>query len=378
MRTLTTKSARRRAASLLVLALAAGSTPLLGATAATAAPGQGVEARQSAQAVPFTEAVLVPGASEDTWTISWRAPGAKRVTVRVGADADSIASRPALVSHDADGSLTFTNTSARPWVRLSANGGAPLDVTTRSLGLDGASNFRDAGGHRTTDGRWVRYGVLYRSSALTLTTSDSALVDSLGLTGVFDLRTASERAETPNVEVPGAPVRHLDVNGEGGGGIPAVTSPAAAEQLMIDAEIGFVDSPTARTAYRELFTELATADGASVYHCTAGKDRTGWASVVLLTLLGVSAETVMADYLLSNTYYLNSPEVQEGLSHLPAHIRAIYEPLLAVRAAYLQAGLDRVAEEFGSMRAYAIEGLGLTPALLERLEDTMLVGAPTS
>lgn len=372
------RAARRGAATVLVLATAAGVVAPVLEGPASATPGKPGPAVQDARAIPFTDASLEPGDVAGTWTVRWSAPRAHLVAVHVGGDRGSIAARPVEVTHDAAGSVTFRSTSARPWVRLTTDRGASLEVTTRVLGLTGAPNFRDAGGYRTTDGRWVRYGVVYRSPALTLTGAELATASGLGITGDFDLRTTAEATATPDAALTGAAYVHLNVMGDATGAtIPAVSSPEQAAGFMVAAERSFVDADTAKAAYRELFTHLATDEGASLFHCTAGKDRTGWANAVLLTLLGVPQETVMEDYLLSNTYYLNSPAVQAQLNALPASYRAIYERFMAVDASYLQAGLDRVAEEYGSMEAYAVEGLGLTPQLLEQLRDKLLVGAPT-
>jgi hypothetical protein len=122
-----------------------------------------------------------------------------------------------------------------------------------------------------------------------------------------------------------------------------------------------------QAALHDLFTTLAFTPGASLYHCSAGKDRTGWASAVLLTLLGVSSDVVMQDYLLSNTYYFNSPSVQNTLAALPPATTAIYTHLLDVEPAYLQAGLDQVKATYGSMTNYALRGLKLSPVTLALL-----------
>lgn len=255
--------------------------------------------------------------------------------------------------------------------------GSSLKATTRVLGFASAPNFRDVGGYRTTDGRWVRYGVVYRSPALALNDADLIMASGLGITGDFDLRTTAEAAAIPDVALPGAEYVHLNVLGDAGDvTLQAVSSRDHAVAVMLATQRSFVDADTAKAAYSELFTRLATDQGASVYHCTAGKDRTGWATAVLLTLLGVSRETVMQDYLLSNSYYLNSPTVQAQLMALPSGKRAIDRRFMAVYPAYLQASLDRVEEKYGSMEAYAKQGLGLAPDLILQLRNKLLVREP--
>jgi protein-tyrosine phosphatase len=143
---------------------------------------------------------------------------------------------------------------------------------------------------------------------------------------------------------------------------------------MQEIEQDFVTNATARAAFGALLTGIADSNGATRYHCTAGKDRTGWATAVLLTLLGVSQDTVTQDYLLSNTYYFDSPAVQGMLKAMPAAEAAIYAPLLEVQASYLQAGFDQVAASYGSMYDYAVHGLGLSPETIDKLRAELLVG----
>lgn len=276
------------------------------------------------------------------------------------------------------GILTFTSTADRPWVRLDPARGASLDVSARVLGLTSATNLRDSGGYRTNTGQWVRFGALYRSPALTLSEEDTASVAELGLSDVYDLRTPGAIAEEPDVELAGVRYHELDVLGDliSGSGLPEFTTVEQARQFMIQTERDMVGAASAKSGHRDLLTGLITGAGAGLYHCTAGKDRTGWASAVLLTLLGVDEETVMADYLLSNTHFFGSPAVQAELAAMPAQKREIYEPLMRVEREYLQAGLDRVDEEYGSMEAYAEEGLDLSDEVIERLRERYLVGEP--
>jgi protein-tyrosine phosphatase len=111
-----------------------------------------------------------------------------------------------------------------------------------------------------------------------------------------------------------------------------------------------------------------------VYHCSAGKDRTGWATAVLLTALGASRETVMADYLASNGYLVEKNKAM--FSAMPAATAAKLQPVFTVRAAYLQAAFDEVDRRYGSFDHYLGEGLGLDDAALARLRARFLAGAP--
>jgi protein-tyrosine phosphatase len=266
---------------------------------------------------------------------------------------------------------------AREFFRLVPNRGASLTVGQRSLGLASDPNLRDVGGYRTTSGQWVREDLLYRSAALSLTPADLKLVNGLDIREDADLRTPGENATTPDVIPAGARYDNFNVLGTASTPTPSLPTEAAAVQTMIDGEQQMVLSDAAHQALRDLFTTLAYTPGASLYHCSAGKDRTGWATAVLLTLLGVPSDVIMQDYLLSNTYYFNSPSVQNTLAGLPPATAAIYTHLLDVEPAYLQAGLDQVKATYGSMANYALRGLKLSPATLALLKAKLLVGAPT-
>jgi protein-tyrosine phosphatase len=245
----------------------------------------------------------------------------------------------------------------------------------RDVGLAGYPNLRDIGGYRATDGQWVATGVVYRSPALSLTAADLAVTDTLGITDVYDLRTPAEMAATPDVLPAGAAYHHLNVLGQASPAAPSVTSAAQAQEYMAEMARQFVTAAAARTAFGTLLTGIADSSGAQLYHCTAGKDRTGWATAVILTLLGVPAGTVMSDYLLSSAYYYESQAVQTQLSALPAAKSAVYARILDVEPAYLQAGLDQVTASYGSMDDYVRQGLRLSGATIARLTRRLLAGA---
>jgi protein-tyrosine phosphatase len=260
---------------------------------------------------------------------------------------------------------------------MTAGTGAAFAQPTPAHGGTLAShpNLRDIGGYRTADGQRVRMGVVYRAQALSLSAADLAVVDSLGITDAYDLRTPAEIAAAPDVVPAGAAYLNLNVLGTDSPAVPPVASAAQAQQYMAEMQQEFVTSAPARTAFGTLLTGIADSSGAQLYHCSAGKDRTGWATAVILTLLGVPAETVMSDYLLSNPYYYETPAVQAMLSALPVAKSAVYGRMLDVEPAYLQAGLDQVAASYGSMDNYVHLGLGLSNATIAKLRHRLLTGA---
>ncbi|KJY33452.1 tyrosine-protein phosphatase [Streptomyces sp. NRRL S-495] len=375
---MTISRTRLTAAVALTGALVLG-TPAL-AVAAPAAGSASADTSAAAPAVarhaiPFTSATATQQA-DGSFTLAWTAPGARSVTVYAGTDPDDIRHRKAVAKGTGSATVTVTGLAAadRWFFELVPDRGAPLVVADRSLHLASAPNFRDAGGYRTADGRWVRTGVVYRSGDLSrLTDQDLAKLRRLGIRTVFDLRTPGEQKTAPDRVPAGATVVNANVLGVADTGAFNVTSPQAAVQAMVDAERTMVSADSARTAYHSVLNALVERNDENVlFHCTAGKDRTGWASAALLTALGVPRETVEADYLASNTY--RAAEIAATLAQLPPAYQAIYKPLLDVRSEYLAAGFDEVQRKFGSFDAYLKSGLGLDRRDLRDLRSQLLVG----
>ena len=340
---------------------------LTGITApvATAAPAPG--APRAAQRIPFT-AAEVTARDDGSYEVTWKAPGNRHVAVRAGGRT--------VATGGATGSVTVKGLPAadRQWFTLVPEHGGSLRVADRLIRLEGTSNFRDAGGYRTGDGRWVRMGVVYRSDSLDkLTDADLAKLKRLGLSADYDFRTTSERAAAPDRLPQGVTYVVANVVGDDS---PLFSMPETAEEaarLMIDGEKSMVSGASAKAAYASVFADLSDGDADGlVYHCTAGKDRTGWASATLLTALGVPRETVMKDYLASNDYRAEANAA--ALAAMPAAQAAVYKPMLDVRAEYLNSGFDEVEDAYGSFAAYERKGLGLDARELHALKAELLVG----
>jgi protein-tyrosine phosphatase len=358
-------------AAATVTAAAAG-TASAAAKPTAALPSSPIAAHRNAfGASPFTSASVAAGVTSGTLAVTWSAPHSLgRVAVFAGSNSKT---QPHLVgAGSGNGSLTVT-AAYGDWIRLVPASDSPLVLSVRDLGLASDPNLRDAGGYRSSDGQWVRMGAVYRSQALSLTSSDLAAVNALGISDDYDLRTTAEIAQSPDVVPAGATYTNLDVM-SGISLTPSLTSASAAQQYMQEIEQYFVTNATARTGFGQLLTGVANSKGAVVFHCTAGKDRTGWATAVLLTLLGVPQSTVMQDYLLSNKYYFDSPAVQAELKAMPSAEAAVYAPMLEVQASYLEAGFAQVTASYGSMYTYAVRGLGVSPQTIAKLRAKLLVG----
>lgn len=318
-------------------------------------------------AVPFTEATVTAGA-DGSFALAWEAPGSKRVEIR--------ANGKVVAKGGAQGRAVVTGLPAadRQWFDFTPQHGQGLRLADRLIKLDGTTNFRDAGGYRTTTGQWVRMGEVYRSDALArLTPNDLAKLRRLYVRTVFDLRMEGERSKDADKVPAGAGYVVADVFAGSGSFQTMPRTPDEAVKAMVDAERAMVSGTGGKKAYAQVFEGIERDRARSVlFHCTAGKDRTGWAGATLLTALGVPRATVEADYLASNDYRRAANDAI--LSHLPAQQAAVYKPLLDVRPEYLNAGYDEVEATYGSFDRYLKDGLGIDARELKQLKKDLLVG----
>lgn len=240
-----------------------------------------------------------------------------------------------------------------------------------AVALDGASNFRDVGGLATLHGSLVRKAQVYRSDHLArLSEADQRRLQALGVTRCVDLRGHSEREVTP-YHLPGAEHEHLAIEPmvvmrlrelRARGQHPTL---AEATKIMCDTYRGFVlhQGPV----FGRLLARIATHEDALVFHCTAGKDRTGMAAALLLESLGVHRDDVMEDYLLTNRLYRRDHQlVEEG----PAEVLDV---LWKVQADFLQSAWRCVDEEFGGLDNYLHGPIGLGRAGIHQLQARLLI-----
>uniref|UniRef100_UPI0015FEE679 tyrosine-protein phosphatase n=1 Tax=Nocardioides stalactiti TaxID=2755356 RepID=UPI0015FEE679 len=169
------------------------------------------------------------------------------------------------------------------------------------LRLASADNFRDVAGpgYATADGARVRRGVFYRSNELRLTDDDQGTLADLGLRAILDLRSEMEIDAHPDVPIDGATWHNFDVSGIPMDQVAGLRDRRSAVELMDAVYTSFVDSETSRSEFSGLFRQLATG-GPQLFHCSAGKDRTGWVAALLLHIAGVDDPTIESDYLLTN------------------------------------------------------------------------------
>ncbi|MFD6972514.1 tyrosine-protein phosphatase [Streptomyces sp. NPDC059949] len=255
------------------------------------------------------------------------------------------------------------------------------------------ANFRDLGGTPLPGGRTVLPGLVLRSGQLDRLDLDAdPVVAALGLRTVIDFRTEAERADHPDRIPADARLLVGDVLADklrAAGKKPAaaqlkdlLSDPAVAEEhlgggkaqaLFADTYRSFVHSGSAQAAYRMLLTEAADPEaGPLLFHCTAGKDRTGWGATVILALLGADDETLMTEYLSVN------PAVKQAFAPMIEGFTAaggdpeIALALIGVFPSYLEAALDEVETRYGSTEKYVREGLGVPDETVEALRARLV------
>ncbi|MFD7729842.1 tyrosine-protein phosphatase [Kitasatospora phosalacinea] len=254
------------------------------------------------------------------------------------------------------------------------------------------ANLRDLGGIDLPGGARVRPGLALRSGQLDrLDPAGDPMFDALGVRTVVDLRTAAERAAFPDRVPGGAHLLVADVLAdEAGSSAMAALAAALADPSGANRALGggraagalredyraFVTSPAARQAYKQLLTALAHRGGGPVlFHCTAGKDRTGWGATLVLLLLGADEETVRTEYLSVD------PAVRAHYAPLVERFVAaggdpeVADAVFSVRAEYLDAALDVLAGHWGDAESYARAGLGLKDDTLDSLRERLAEAA---
>jgi protein-tyrosine phosphatase len=260
---------------------------------------------------------------------------------------------------------------------------------SRHVALDGAVNVRDIGGYRIVGGPEVVRGRLYRGDSLSqLTSSDVQRLDRLGLRTVIDFRTPGEVLLGGDDHLPFAvEYAHLPVSGGDLGAIHELIASGDHERqwrelgggraasFMVEMNRGFVADAKEREAFGAALRLLCSPGRLPLlYHCTGGKDRTGWMTAIILTALGVPRELVLRDYLLSNDFHrtdyqkLRFDLVKTGIVADPELVR----PILELSATYLGAAFEEADRQFGSFGRFLAYGLEVSEVMLTGLRRAML------
>lgn len=266
-------------------------------------------------------------------------------------------------------------------------GAAPAAHYDRLLPLEGGSNFRDMGGYFTADGRQVRRGMLFRSGVMSsLTAADEVYLEQFGFQRVIDLRSAEERELFPNRWADAAGIKLLAHDYSMSMIVERMMGEGSQPRGMQDLYRAFPEQLEPQLTM--FFEEVMAGNVPLVVNCSAGQDRTGLTSALLLLALGVPRDVVIQDYLSSTRY--RRPVVEQGdvdyaaaaESNLYARLMVQYadprrvpraEPLLTAQGVpYLRFALDQIEQDFGSVERYLEERLGVDAAAREQLRNRYL------
>lgn len=264
---------------------------------------------------------------------------------------------------------------------LDAGSSTPLAATPH---LESIANFRDVGGndgdgYATGLGRHLKRGVVYRANALTSASeADLQTLTGLGITSITDMRGVAEIANPlvggqdkipTGADYVNTPIEFADLVQLA----QTIQSPEQGRQFMEDTNRSFVTDPVRRAGFAKVLTDIANSDGPVIFHCTSGKDRTGWVSALLQQIGGASAETVMSDYLLSNDYLepVNTRTLAQIRHALGDQAALNLTPVLGVEASFLQSGLTQMRADYGNLLGYLTDGLGLDNTTIVKLATKM-------
>ncbi|MCD8264868.1 MAG: tyrosine-protein phosphatase [Tannerellaceae bacterium] len=235
----------------------------------------------------------------------------------------------------------------RMYYQLDTRAGRAI-LAERHLPMRGGYNFRDLGGIRNKEGKYVKWGKLFRSDEMKdLTKEDVIYLNSIPLVTVVDFRSGEEIEESPDV-LPDSVRAHYILSITPGNlgelSMQDITSLSAEQSIGIMEAINrqFVTDPACIDQYKQFFSLLQNEENLLLlFHCTAGKDRTGIAAYLFLTCLNVEEKDILNDYLSSNMYLQD--KYGAYIKQYPA-----LAPLLEVKPEYLKAGIEAIRQNYGT------------------------------
>lgn len=316
--------------------------------------------------------------SNNIITLAWNMPEslkAEAIYLSASPEFDESSSTPLDVQIEPVGaSFTRTPFPGRSYYHIKFNDGSVTTVTDRMIHTDGVVNFRDMGGYHTEDGRTTRWGMLLRSADLhELSEQDLKTADALGIDWICDLRSDFEVTSRPSPAIGKA----INTN------IPfmAEASPQEMQKIGLDLNAGYKAMILNTDKCSLILHELLKEDrDTSLFHCAAGKDRTGVVCALILLTLGVPREVVIEDYELTNLAldglmqrFLSSSkeeDYKQYMDQMPELKNGIPEMM---KAAFIRASLEAIDDNYGTFENYLHEGLGITEEERTQLKNKFLV-----
>ena len=293
-------------------------------------------------------------------------------------------------------SFAFTYSTVRPtYFILKFKNHSPLLFGYRIMPVPGMYNLRDIGGYLTNDGMRTKWGKVYRSDYLhNLKPAGYTFVKNLGLRSIIDFRGADEVKQAPNPVIdPATYSFNFDPNAQTAARAGRAQNMDAGKDMkeqakvalakgetgnaqMINQQKAFVDTPASITAYSATLKVTAREKYLpSLQHCRGGKDRTGFAFMILEGILGVPKKTLVYDYMLTkkarakkNVRYYQEFLRQTGDKEIAAYMYSLFD----TREEFITASIDKILEEYGSIYNYAVAKLGLTNTEYLNLRQLLL------
>tara|TARA_A100001388_G_C28770828_1_gene503710 strand:- start:243 stop:1130 length:888 start_codon:yes stop_codon:yes gene_type:complete len=249
----------------------------------------------------------------------------------------------------------------------------------RKIVLDGTSNTRELGGYKTEDGRSLKWGVLYRSDKLSeLTDADQEYLLQLGIKRVIDFRSSEEKQNEPD-QLPST-LKYIEMPIEADGAIrPKVEAILKGDlnedvgAILVETNKEFISDFSG--VYRGFIESLIENQEPTLFHCTAGKDRAGFAAALVLLAVGVPEKIVIEDYMKTNKYteetiqdYIN----KINLYSLGSVDAEILRPLLGVEERFIRAALDEIKQKYGSVENFIRDELKIRDESIIELKNFLL------
>lgn len=321
--------------------------------------------------------------------LDWTAK-AKPTSVYVSSNPAASARGMKLVKANVVGGALETPASVtpRPYFLLAEKGGRQTRVAERLLPLEGGRNFRDLGGYRGAGGRQVAWGKIYRSGVMSgLTNADFDYLSALGIHVICDLRNPHERAGEPTPYIANGKAKVVAFDYDMNASMAALagaTTKAQAVDVFAQSYLQFLEILTPH--YTDLFARLVANEGPLAFNCSAGKDRTGMAAALILSVLGVPREAVIADYALTQVYtppaYYRAqmakagaptagltPQQMQAFARMPPEVLDV---IMGSDPAVMRQALAAVDAKHGGPVALAKAKFGLTDKTIARLRALYL------